>query len=230
MNSHIKTYLLNFAKGILAGLAIGLGSFLYVLMTFALKDDFAELGKILGSLLFSVGLFLVCTFYLSLYTGKIGLVFEEKKDKDFYISLPIMLIGNAIGAFGLGYICFFIFRNTDVYQSALNAANARLQFNSFLDYLVTAIKAFLCGMCVYLAVKAFSLNRLKPIGITLLVFFVFVFVYCGFQHCIANMFYFGMANAMNWNTLINLLLVITFNSFGPIVGVLLVKLVKQAKN
>ena len=230
MNEHAKTYLINFLKGILAGLAIGLCSFLYVLMTFALKDDFAELGKILGSLLFSIGLFLVCTFYLSLYTGKIGLVFEEKKDKDFYISLPIMLIGNAIGAFGLGYICFFIFRNTDVYQSALDAANARLQFNNFFDYLVTAIKAFLCGMCVYLAVKAFSLNRLKPIGITLLVFFVFVFVYCGFQHCIANMFYFGMANAMTWNTLINLLLVIAFNSFGPIVGVLLVKLVKQANN
>ncbi len=225
----MKQVLLHFLKGMLAGLAIGLGGFLYIIMTFALHGEYAELGKILGSILFSVGLFLVCTFSLSLYTGKIGLIYEEKKDKVFYISLPVMLIGNAIGAFALGYICWAIFRNTDVITYANAAATSRLALNSFMDYLTTAIKSFLCGLCVYLAVKAFSLNRLKPLGIGLLVFFVFVFVYCGFQHCIANMFYFGMANAMEWNTLFNLLIVILFNSLGPVVGVLLVKLIEKAK-
>lgn len=225
----MKNYLITFLKGILAGLSIGLGGFLYILMTFLFGGDNAELGKIFGSILFSVGLFLVCTFYLSLYTGKIGLVYEAKQSKEFYLSLPIMLIGNAIGAFAFGYICFFLFKNTDVYISALNAANSRLQFNSVFDYLTTIIKSFLCGLCVYLAVKSFSLNRLKPIGIALLVFFVFTFVYCGFQHCIANMFYFGMANTMNWYTLVNLLIVILFNSLGPIVGVKLVKLIQNNK-
>ena len=82
-------------------------------------------------------------------------------------------------------------------------------------------------VCVYLAVKAFSLNRLKPIGILLLVFFVFVFVYSGFQHCIANMFYFGFGNHINGYTFINLAFCILFNSLGPIFGVLLVKLIKN---
>jgi formate/nitrite transporter FocA (FNT family) len=225
----MKVVLSNFLKGILAGLSIGLGGFLYILMTFCFHDNLIELGKILGSILFAVGLFLVCTFSLSLYTGKIGLIYEEKKDKLFYISLPVMLIGNAIGAFALGYICFFIFRNTDVHTYALAAANSRLTFNTAFDYITTCIKAFLCGLCVYLAVKSFSLNRLKPVGILLLVFFVFVFVYCGFQHCIANMFYFGMANAISWYTLINLLLVILFNSLGPVVGVMLAKLINGKK-
>ena len=226
----MKKYLICLLKGILAGLSIGLGGFLYILMTYLFHDDLADLGNILGSIVFSIGLFLVCTFSLNLYTGKIGLVFEEKKDKEFYISLPIMLIGNAIGAFGLGYICFFIFRNTDVYQFALSAANKRLVFSTPLDYVSTIIKSFLCGVCVYMAVKSFSMDRLRPLGITLLVFFVFLFVYCGFQHCIANMFYFGMANTINWYTLINLLLVITFNSFGPIIGVIFVKLLNKVKN
>ena len=225
----MKVVFSNFLKGILAGLAIGLGGFLYILMCFLFQGNLAELGKIFGSILFAVGLFLVCTFSLSLYTGKIGLIYEEKKDKLFYISLPVMLIGNAIGAFTLGYACYFIFRNTDVIQVALNAANSRLVFDDVFDYIVTAIKAFLCGLCVYLAVKSFSLNRLKPVGILLLVFFVFVFVYCGFQHCIANMFYFGMANAISWYTLINLLIVIVFNSLGPIIGVLLFKLIINKK-
>lgn len=223
----MKNYLFSFLKGILAGLAIGLGGFLYILMIFLLHDSLAELGKILGSILFSIGLFIVCTFSLHLYTGKIGLIYEGRQTKEFYICLPIMLVGNAIGAFALGYACYFIFRNTDVYTYALNAANSRLVFNNFFDYLTTMIKAFLCGLCVYLAVKSFTLNRLKPLGIALLVFFVFVFVYCGFQHCIANMFYFGMANTINWNTLINLSLVILFNSLGPVVGVTLVKLIEK---
>ena len=222
----MKNYLLIFLKGILAGLAIGLGGFLYILMVYLFKDTVPELGKILGSVIFSIGLFLVCTFSLYLYTGKIGLIYEGKQNKEYFISLPIMLIGNAIGAFGLGYICFFIFRNMDIYTSAVTAAESRLVFDNIMDYITTIIRAFLCGVCVYLAVKSFSLNRLKPLGIILLVFFVFVFVYCGFQHCIANMFYFGFANAMNINTLINLLLVILFNSLGPVVGASLVKLIK----
>ena len=82
----MKFQLLSFLKGVLAGLAIGLGGFLYVLM---IRFVPGEGGKVLGSLVFAVGLFLVCTFSLSLYTGKIGKVFEEKQratpvKSDFY--------------------------------------------------------------------------------------------------------------------------------------------------
>ena len=221
-----KVLFKNFYKGILAGLAIGLGGFLYILMVHFVPGEY---GKVLGSILFSVGLFLVCTFMLSLYTGKIGLIYEKKQEKSFYWSLPVMLVGNAIGAFALGYAMYFAFRNTDVMNTVNATCLARTTLNTFQDYLSCMIKSFLCGLCVYLAVKAFNINRLKPIGILLLIFFVFVFVYCGFQHCIANMFYFGFGNHMKWNTLFNLLICISFNSFGPIIGVLLVKLIEKAK-
>ena len=108
-----------------------------------------------------------------------------------------------------------------------NVCSIRTTLNSFEDYLSLMVKSFLCGVCVYLAVKSFSLNRLKPVGILLLVFFVFLFVYCGFQHCIANMFYFGFGNHLKWETLFNLLLCILFNSFGPIIGVLFYNLLKN---
>ncbi len=223
----IKNLLLTFLKGILAGLAIGLGGFIFVLMSFLIPG---ELGKALGSALFAVGLFLVCTFSLSLYTGKIGLIFEKKQSAEFYIGLPIMLIGNAIGAFGLGYLAYFAFKDLSIMETAVKVANVRLSFNSFDDYLSCILKSFLCGTCVYLAVKCFNLNRLKPVGIFLLVFFVFLFVYCGFQHCIANMFYFGFANKVYGATFIDLALCILFNSFGPIIGVMLFKLVEKAKD
>ena len=220
----MKYHLSNFLKSILAGLSIGLGGFLYILMVHFV---IGELGKILGSILFSIGLFLVCTFKLSLYTGKIGIIYEGKQTKEFYLSLPIMLIGNAIGAFALGYLCFFIFRNTDIMNTVNNTCSIRTSLNGFNDYLSCIVKSILCGFCVYMAVKLFNLNRLKPLGISLLVFFVFLFVYCGFQHCIANMFYFGFGNHINGYTFINLLLVILFNSIGPIIGVTILKLLKK---
>ena len=220
----MKTQLLSFVKGILAGLAIGLGGFLYVLMVHFVQG---ELGRVLGSLLFAVGLFTVCTCMLHLYTGKIGMVYEGKQTKDFYISLPVMLIGNAIGAFGFGFALWAIFKDTSVMETVNRICTSRTTLASFDDFLAVIVQSTLCGVCVYLAVKAFSLNRLKPIGILLLVFFVFVFVYSGFQHCIANMFYFGFGKHINGYTFINLAFCILFNSLGPIFGVLLVKLIKN---
>ncbi len=222
----VKNILLNFLKGILAGLSIGLGGFLYILMVHYVEG---ELGKVLGSLLFAIGLFLVCTFKLSLYTGKIGMIYEGKQTKEFYISLPVMLIGNAIGAFALGYLCFFIFKDTNIMDTVNATCGVRTTLKTFNDYLSCIIKSTLCGFCVYMAVKLFNLNRLKPLGIGLLVFFVFIFVYCGFQHCIANMFYFGFGNHINSNMFINLALVIVFNSIGPILGVLIFKLIEAKR-
>ena len=223
----MKYQLLSFLKGILAGLSIGVGGFLYILMICYVPG---ELGKVLGSLLFAIGLFTVCTFSLHLYTGKIGCIYEGKQTKEFYISLPVMLIGNAIGAFSLGYICFAIFKNNNELMTTISATClSRTTLNTFNDYLGMMIKSLLCGICVYLAVKSFNLNRLKPLGISLLVLFVFVFVYSGFQHCIANMFYFGFGNHINLYTFVNLIFCILFNSIGPIFGVLLVKLIEKIK-
>lgn len=221
----MKQQLLTFLKGILAGLAIGVGGFLYILMIHYFKG---ELGNVLGSLLFAVGLFTVCTFYLMLYTGKIGLVFEKKQEKSFYVSLPIMLIGNAVGAIGLGYLCFVIFKNSEIMNTVASVCAKRTTLFTFNDYLSLMVKSFLCGLCVYMAVKCFGLNRLKPVGIILLVTFVFVFVYAGFQHCIANMYYLGFGNQYgNGYTYANLALCILFNSLGTIPGVLIFKIVKK---
>ena len=222
----MKYQLTSFVKGILAGLSIGVGGFLYILMIHHVNG---ELGKVLGSLLFAVGLFTVCTFGFHLYTGKIGLVYEGKQEKKFYISLPIMYLGNAVGAFGLGYICYAIFKDTSVMDTVSSVCLSRTSLSSFNDYLSCIVRSLLCGLCVYLAVKAFNLNRRKPLGISLLVLFVFIFVYAGFQHCIANMYYFGFGNHINGYTFVNLLFVTLFNSLGSALGYLLVKVISGNK-
>lgn len=220
-----KELLLHFLKGLAAGAAISLGGFLYCAMVYLIPGLG---GKALGSLLFSVGLFLVCSLSLSLYTGKIGLIYEVKHDVVYYLSLPVMLIANLGAALGVGLLLNLAFQNNADFMAVVhNVASSRLQLGSFEAYASLFLNSFLCGVCVYLAVKLFALDRMRPIGILLLVFFVFLFVFCGFQHCIANMFYFGFAKAFQIEMLFNLLGCIAFNSFGPIIGVLMFKVIKK---
>ena len=215
----------HFLKGITAGIAISLGGFLYCAMVFLVPGLG---GKVLGSILFSVGLFLVCSLYLSLYTGKIGLIYEGKQNAVYYASLPIMLVANLGAALGVGLLLHLAFQSNEGFMEVANSVvSSRLSLGNFDAYLSLAIKSFLCGLCVYMAVKLFALQRLKPLGIIMLVFFVFIFVYCGFEHCIANMFYFSFGNSWVPNAFIDLGLCILFNSLGTIPGVYILKMVKQ---
>ena len=195
--------------GIFAGLAIGLGSFAFTLVSAYLPS---KEGLIFASCLFSIGLILVCVLGLQLYTGKIGVVFDDReKLKENAINLPIMLVGNAIGAFALGIICHFIFMNVpEIADRIVAISNGKTaSTNVFLE-------GIFCGALVYIAVYLFKNLQnwgMKIIGI---ITAVTLFVYCGFQHCIANMFYFGMAFNWNINMLWNLLIVILTNSIGAL--------------
>ena len=195
--------------GIFAGLAIGFGSLAFTVVSAYMKSTG---GLIFASCLFSVGLILVCVLGLQLYTGKIGVVFDDRnKLKENAINLPIMLIGNAIGAFALGIICHFIFMNVpEVNDRIIAISNAKTESTDVF------LQGIFCGALVYIAVYLFKNLQnwgMKIIGI---ITAVTLFVYCGFQHCIANMFYFGMAFNWNINMLWNLLIVILTNSVGAL--------------
>ena len=201
--------------GIFAGLAIGLGSFAFTVATSFAVDEQGKVASewlMTGSALFSIGLILVCVLGLQLYTGKIGVVFDNReKLKENAINLPIMLVGNAIGAFALGIVCHFIFMNVpEVADRIAIIAQGKIDSNTVF------LQGILCGALVYIAVylyKNLQNYGMKIIGI---ITAVTLFVYCGFQHCIANMFYFGMD--FNWKIeyLWNILIVILTNSIGAL--------------
>ena len=217
-------YLIAIFKGILAGLSIGLGGFLFTVITFALPN---EIGKILGAILFPIGLSVVCIFKLYLFTGKIGLVFEQKQTKDFYINLPLMYIGNIIGSLILGYICFAIFRNTDLFLRIISIVENKTAFADYQYYLAFIVKSLITGLCVYLAVKSFSICKNRIIGIFLIFVFIGLFVYIGGDHCVANMYYFSFANSWTGYAFLNIALATICNAIGTIPGVLLFKAIKK---
>ena len=203
-------YLKVLLYGIYAGLAIGLGSFVFTIVSTYMGDTTA--GKIFASALFSVGLILVCVLGLQLYTGKIGVVFDNReKLKENAINLPIMLVGNAIGAFAFGILCHFIFMNLPEVASKIKAISEGKTASD-----TVFLQGIFCGALVYIAVYFFKNLQNYGMKIVGIITAVTLFVYCGFQHCIANMFYFGMAFNWNINMLWNLLIVILTNSVGAL--------------
>ena len=195
--------------GIYAGLAIGLGSLVFTVVSAYLNNTG---GMIFASALFSIGLILVCTLGLQLYTGKVGVVFDNREQlKENTINLPIMLAGNAIGAFGLGIICHFVFMNIPEVADRILAISLG-KTNSTTVFL----QGIFCGALVYIAVYFFKNLQNWAMKIIGIITAVTLFVYCGFQHCIANMFYFGMAFNWNIDMLWNLLIVILTNSIGAL--------------
>ena len=195
--------------GIFAGLAIGLGSLAFTVVSAYLPSVG---GKIFASTLFSVGLILVCVLGLQLYTGKIGVVFDDReKMVENAISLPIMLVGNAIGAFALGILCHFIFKGIPTVADKILAISVGKTSSEMVF-----LEGIFCGALVYIAVYFFKNLQNYAMKIIGIITAVTLFVYCGFQHCIANMFYFGMAFNWNIDMLWNLLIVILTNSVGAL--------------
>ena len=195
--------------GIFAGLAIGLGSLAFTVVSAYLPSVG---GKIFASALFSVGLILVCVLGLQLYTGKIGVVFDDRENMaENAINLPIMLVGNAIGAFALGILCHFIFKGIPTVADKILAISEGKTSSEMVF-----LEGIFCGALVYIAVYFFKNLQNYAMKIIGIITAVTLFVYCGFQHCIANMFYFGMAFNWNINMLWNLLIVILTNSVGAL--------------
>lgn len=204
-----KKLLRIFVLGILAGIAISFGSAGFVACS--LNGD-----KILGSVFFSVGLLLVCSFGFKLYTGQIGKVFENKKS--FLLDLLVMYIGNFVGALFCGFLSSMIITSDAMSTNIMNIANGKV-IGENLQWYQLLIQSFFCGMLVYLGVEIFKKAEKGAVKVAGLVLCVAVFVIAGFSHCIANMYYLSAARLFISDfgiTMLSILLSTIGNSLGAI--------------
>jgi formate transporter len=209
---HLQTL----ALGVLAGLFIGLGSFAYC----ACVSLDASVGKILGSLLFSVGLFLVCFFSANLYTGKIGFCPDCFKDKGipYLLELAEMLAGNFIGASGSGALLYLALGSDNKIVKVAQgiAASRTLLGEGAQSWYKALIMGVFCGILVFLAVYCWKQAENWFIKASGLILCVTTFVVTGTEHCIANMFYYALAGSWNFGLTLDVLLVILGNSIGSL--------------
>ena len=169
------TYLEIARKSVAASLLIGLGN--YVLL---------KVGSPLGPFLFAFGLLGVCVLGANLFTGKCGFLFADKIKP---LHLLTILLVNLLA----GYLVGLAFSACDT--AVVEAARAKvatwdISWSFF-------IRSILCGVIMYLAVAIY--RKGSPLGI---IFGIPLFIFCGFQHCIANIITLGVAATWDWSVLI----------------------------
>ena len=180
-------YLKCLVRAILAGMMIGIGGCVYL---------GCEV-KWVGAILFAVGLFTIFSFRLDLYTGKVGYLFDN--DRSYISYLLVVIIGNFIGCLILGLMMPL--------DAAVNLANAKLDNYEFLPVL---FKGVLCGMLMFIAADCYK--NTKSFIATFVC--VPVFILAGFEHSIADMFYFCSAGAFSVESLVFIITVLIGNAIG----------------
>lgn len=142
-----------------------------------------KLGNPIGPVIFAFGLLGVCYLGQNLFTGKCGFMISDKiKVKD----ILIILAGNMVA----GYLLGLMYAQADsslVSAAAEKVASWSLSISFF-------IRSLLCGAIMYLAVKMYKQGT--PLGI---IFGVPLFIFCGFQHCVANIVTLGVAGTFDFS-------------------------------
>ena len=80
------------------------------------------------------------------------------------------------------------------------------------------ILAVFCNVMIYIGVEGYRSNP-HELGKYLALFFgVCVFILCGFEHCVANMYYFTMGGAWSGRAVLYLLVMTVGNAAGGVAG------------
>ena len=191
-----------FALGILAGAFIALGCIFYTTVTAATLRDgvFVTLpfgvAKLLGGLVFCLGLILVVVAGAELFTGNNLIVMAWANGKVSTARLLrnwlIVYAGNFVGSIGTAVIMLlsaqYRFAGGAIGLNALNIAHAKAGLAPFQAIWLGAM----CNSLVCLAVWLTFSARSTTDKIMAILFPITAFVAAGFEHSVANMYFVPM--------------------------------------
>jgi len=184
-----------FALAVLAGAFIALGAEFCTLVVTNTGFGFG-VTKLLGGLVFCLGLILVVVAGAELFTGNnlIMMAWASRK-----ISLGrlmrnwgIVYFGNLVGSLLMAFIMYltrqWTFANYGVGATAIDIANAKVN----LSFMEGFARGIMCNALVCLAIWLCMSGRSVTDKILAIVFPITAFVASGFEHSIANMYFIPM--------------------------------------
>lgn len=187
-----------FFSAILAGMLIGMGGTVFL----------SQSNPVVGSFLFAIGLFTIVVFQLHLFTGKVGYTPFQKPV--YLIELAITWLGNLVGT----GITACMVRNSRIYEGMAERVAGIAEVKLADNFLSLFLLAIFCGMLMFIAVDCFRNvqgSTLRFIGVFIP---VMVFILSGFEHVIANMFYFSLAGAWSARCLAAIIVMTLGNAVG----------------
>ncbi len=182
--------------GILAGAFIGLGAMYYVIVRSDPTLGFAA-RQVLGGVTFSLGLLLVVVAGAELFTGNnlLAMAWADGKisTREVLRNWVIVCCGNFIGAAGLAVLVYLSG------HTAMNDGAIATQYVSIatakqaMPFMTAFFKGVLCNVLVCMAVWMTLAGRSVVDKAVAIVFPISAFVAAGFEHSIANMYFFPLA-------------------------------------
>ena len=195
------TFIRNICSAVLAGIMISFGGGVYLSCE----------SKLAGAILFSLGLTVILLNGMLLFTGKTAYLFENKPSYIPYL-LTIWL-GNILGCMLMGLLASTA--KPALGETAVTVCETKLGQSP----LQTLILGALCGVLVYIAVDFFkSDDDNKAFPKYLMVFTCIpAFILCGFEHSVADMFYFAAGGRLySVQGIVYILLVSAGNLVGAV--------------
>jgi len=201
----ISFCLMSFCSGIM----IGVGGSAFLLAC----NLFDKWGKLIGSVLFSLGILSIVMFEMKLFTGLISDI-PEMGAKNFW-KLPICFLGNMLGVLFAAILVYYSPLADSVIPQAQTMMSAKL--NASLWGIKALCSSILCGFLITLSIGAVNYAPRKKLSTTVGVMFpIIVFAFCGFDHSVANtlyLFFLGFSG----RAVVYLLLCVLGNILGGII-------------
>ena len=210
-----KTSLKLILQGIMAGFMIGIGGYASQLVTVA------GLPKVLSAAVFPVGLIMVILTGAELFTGNClmpGALMNKKiKASGMAKVWCLSYIGNLIGSLLLAAGI-----KATAADEYLEIARTVAETKVSMSVPAMLIKGVLCNILVCIAVWC-AIKANDTCGKAIMAFVpVFTFVFCGFEHSVANMYFLTVGSAPVGAMAFQILIVTIGNIIGgAIVGMLL---------
>ena len=177
----LKDLIKVFVGALLAGLAIGIAGTVFLRVP----------NPLVGSWLFGFGLLTIVVLGFKLFTGAIGyLAVQGSNTPRYALDCLVIWLGNLVGTGLVG----LAMRSSRVFPS-FDARLATMVAEKLADGpLSIFLLALFCGLLMYIGVDTWKKHNLAP-AVRLVVLFlcVVVFILSGFEHCIANMYYFAVS-------------------------------------
>src|ERR1700752_2908915 len=189
-------FMASFMLAIVAGGGVGLGALYYTIVASDPTWRFATV-RVVGGLVFTLGLVLVLVGGAELFTGNNLIVMAWASGK---VSTRTMLrnwvvvwLGNLFGALGLIVLVFFShhldMNDGRVGLSVLNTAVGKIR----PDMVTLFFKGILCNVLVCAAVWLAYAGRSVTDKLVAIILPISAFIAAGFEHCVANMYFLPLA-------------------------------------
>lgn len=185
------TILQQMVLGILAGAFIAIGGVVASVASHSITN--VGLAKLTSGALFPVGLMLVVICGAELFTGNclmvVPLIDGKVSLKEILKNWIVVYIGNFIGSI---LVAFLVFQSGvfDLSSGKLGATVIKVaSTKGNLSFGTAFASGIMCNFLVCLAVWGASAAKDVGSKIVIIWFPIMAFVTCGFEHCVANMYF-----------------------------------------